>query len=333
MAQADPNVIAILYPVDDTKGYARRAILDPHNSRRFLPAIEPIARESRENTAEVPCTPTVPAGPPNNNIRDGEPAIKLTFDVPPRQHPREGFVMGCNSTLCDILLPKVTYVSNEHCLLTLDHDGRLVLRNFSRNGTRVKFGNRENIFTNTPCILAGDPELDRLQYTIVIRITDSLAFQIVVPNRGPGMGAFQANARDFVQRYTGYDPSSLNTVANSMAVMDANDKNETVLNSVAKPSEAGPIYFEDEIDGVLGHGSFGVVRKSRDAATSIWYACKSPINPRKLDKGDRRMFNKRERELWENEIRLMSTVSHVSSLTLKSANKLISVLETYCGPT
>ncbi|MCJ1350592.1 MAG: hypothetical protein MMC33_000573 [Icmadophila ericetorum] len=59
----------------------------------------------------------------------------------PRPTSSRGFELGTDPN-CDIILPRLKYISRVHCALTFDDQRRLILRNFSKHGTIVKYNEK-----------------------------------------------------------------------------------------------------------------------------------------------------------------------------------------------
>lgn len=62
-------------------------------------------------------------------------AIQVSFDQTPKRPGR--FILGTDPRSCDIILPSVAGVARQHCSLSFDSGSRLVLEDFSDQGTQV----------------------------------------------------------------------------------------------------------------------------------------------------------------------------------------------------
>ncbi|KAL6857442.1 hypothetical protein ACO1O0_004877 [Amphichorda felina] len=62
-------------------------------------------------------------------------AIQVSFDQTPKRPGR--FILGTDPRSCDIILPAVAGVARQHCSLSFDSESRLVLEDFSDQGTQV----------------------------------------------------------------------------------------------------------------------------------------------------------------------------------------------------
>lgn len=69
------------------------------------------------------------------------PGLQLAFN--PGSKGRRGLELGTHPN-CDIILPELetNKISREHCALTFDDQRRLILRDFSKHGTIVKYNGK-----------------------------------------------------------------------------------------------------------------------------------------------------------------------------------------------
>jgi hypothetical protein len=169
----DSNIIAWLVPSHGNP-LATEAIQSRKNKSHFT---KHLSHSSN---------PSLPSGP----------ALQLTFDRSPKS--KEGFVFGTDAT-CDIVLPKLPAISRRHCCLAFDSESRLVLRDFSRNGTAVWYDHQSNgDRRNFSWVLSsggsyGFPDMVK---RIVIDI-QTIRFQIVVNDPALGLDQYQTNVDNF----------------------------------------------------------------------------------------------------------------------------------------
>ncbi|CAN8106203.1 unnamed protein product [Discula destructiva] len=160
----DPDLIARIYAVDDSE-YAENTIkahLDRHDG--YYAASSPYAPGSRESTV----SPRSPA--------QYETFLELRFGRGPRTG--RGFVFGMAFS-CDVILPPKRGLSNQHFAIIFDDLGRLLVRDFSRNGTAVAYDGRgQYVRRNFDWIIGGDPEVDKMN-----NITIPLIHIRIEPNR------------------------------------------------------------------------------------------------------------------------------------------------------
>lgn len=72
---------------------------------------------------------------PNLIISRPQKAIQISFDQTPKRPGR--FVLGTDPRSCDIILPAMPGVARQHCSLSFDCESRLMLEDFSEQGTQV----------------------------------------------------------------------------------------------------------------------------------------------------------------------------------------------------
>jgi hypothetical protein len=125
----DSNLIACLYPAEG-EGYAKDAICMRENVARYIPPlrVSKPKRRSREST--------VPEDDEKNGP-DFQPGLQLTFNLGPKAG--QGFVIGRDSTRCDIVLLNLPSISGLYCVLTFDIQRRLILVTRSLNGIIVTY--------------------------------------------------------------------------------------------------------------------------------------------------------------------------------------------------
>ncbi|KAH6716103.1 hypothetical protein BKA61DRAFT_573939 [Leptodontidium sp. MPI-SDFR-AT-0119] len=98
------------------------------NSGRYIQSQRPSASEhgSRESTVSVE-----DEDEDKDNDSAADERLQLTFDPGPKAG--QGITIGTDRNRCDIVLPKLPYISGLHCILTFDAQRRLILKDLSRN--------------------------------------------------------------------------------------------------------------------------------------------------------------------------------------------------------
>lgn len=141
----DPNLIASL-TTNESEGsdqYTWKAFrLNP--SRCIYPQKEPVSDyRSRESTAELEDTEGATEEATEEATEDettAYPKLQLTFDSELKSG--QGLMFGTDPNRCDIVLPRLRYISKCHCYLTFDSERRLILRDISSSGTIVSYGGK-----------------------------------------------------------------------------------------------------------------------------------------------------------------------------------------------
>lgn len=193
----DSNLIANLYPPNEEAHlYSLRAILMKENSERYIAPQLPIASYdgSRESTASLDDTTLAP-----NHVK--YPGLQLTFNRGPKTG--KGFVFGTDASSCDIVLPKHadsllpgrSKISRRHLCITFDEEGRLVLRDFSTQGTIVTYdGQGKEKRRGFQWILGGGgaPTFEK----IIIEI-EEIKFRIFVSDHDTNPQLYKTKLTDF----------------------------------------------------------------------------------------------------------------------------------------
>ena len=240
--------------------------------------------------------------PLEDNILDYNsfPKIYLSFNPGPRGS--RGFEIGTNPN-CDIVLPKLEHISRVHCALTFDDQRRLILQDYSSNGTIVEYdgegGKSRRTFITVndgkerhhhfKWILGGD-RVPRRTENIVIDI-QGIRFHINVFNHDGNLGQYNINVDGFLRQAQANDELPLGKFS-------IQSLPSTAAPSGAQTPSHDPIRLKQE---TLGRGSFAVVRRYWDVSTGFEYAYKEPIDRKHVDK-----------KLWEKEDRIMGGLKHVS---------------------
>jgi hypothetical protein len=252
----DSNVIAHLYPADDERKSkpAWDSIRMQQNSNRYIPPQEAADRGSREST--VSSDDEGCYAPKYTSY----PGLQLTFDS--ELKTGEGIVIGIDDQ-SDIVLQGQpgTRISRRHCSLTFDAQRRLVLQDFSHNGTIVTYDGRgAEKRKHFPWILSGR-NLSEVK-KIIIEIGE-IKFQIVVPEHNDHPALYIDNVDRFLLR------------ANANGDLPFGALGIQSTSSTAPQSGAltphAPIYIKQ---WRLGSGLSSTVDRVWDVSTGLVFACK-----------------------------------------------------------
>jgi hypothetical protein len=295
----DSNLIARLFPADG-KGYALglQAILMSENKSRYVPPHRETEPHygSRESTASLDEDDEAASD-------TSAPGLELTFNPGPKG--RRGLELGTQLD-CDIVLPELekNNISRVHCALTFDDQRRLILRDFSKHGTIVKYDEKggesrrtivtkddkgREIYHHFKWILGGH-KVPRDTEEIVIEI-QGIGFRIDVSTHDENLHLYNANVDRFLQQAKANDELPLGRFS-------IQSLPSTAAPSGAQTPKQGAIRLKQE---TLGKGAFAVVRRFWDVSTGLEYAYKEPLNKRKF-----------REDLWNREIEIMRQISLVS---------------------
>lgn len=194
-----------------------------------------------------------------------------------------GLMFGTDSKRCDIVLPRLRYISQRHCYLTFDVERRLILRDFSTHGTIVRYDEKGGELRRHFTWILGGHDVPRRTKKIVVEI-QGVSFRIAVSHVNKDPDLYNAKVNRFLQEA---DEPHLNGLGI-----------ESPTPRGARTPNQGPIRLKQEI---LGKGTFAVVRRFWDVSNGVEYAYKEPRDKRRFD-----------RKAWEKEIDIMRQISHVS---------------------
>jgi hypothetical protein len=292
----DPDLIACLFPVknrdDGPKGrHTWEAIYMSENRSRYIPPRIPphiplqggtkSAYRSRESTVSLEDAEDQDAN------YASYPGLQLTFNLGPKAG--WGLVFGTDPN-CDIVLPQLSLISRRHCALTFDAHRRLILRDFSTNGTIVTYDDKGRETRRCFTWILGGHDVPRDTRKIAIEI-QGIKFQIIVSTHDTHLDLYNANVDRFLQKASANDELPL-------GVLGIQSTSSTAAPSGAHTPSQGPIRLRQE---KLGKGAFAVVRRFWDVSTGFEYAYKEPRDKSKFD-----------RKAWEKEADIMGQISHVS---------------------
>lgn len=283
------DVIACLYPHDRRADYAISAVAMKQNSSRRIAAPAPAAllelpgRTTREST--VSFYDENEESDPNRNLPNVE-GLQLTFTLGPKAAP--GFYIGTDDRLCDIVLPRLASISRQHCLLTFDEEGRLIVRDCSKHGTIVEYdGKGRERRRNFTWIIGGQSGPDKTE-TIVIEFNTKLRFQILVSK--PSIPTiYSDNVRIFRANF----PAETSL---PLGVLDIQSNASTAAPSGTSSPIGDPVFIGEE---KLGSGSFATVFRVWDVSTGAEFASKR--------------FGDLQTSYWLKEKSVMELISHVST--------------------
>lgn len=314
------DLIARIYPYGE---FAKNAICSAENRSRFVDAppdqLSSPDRRSRETTASLD---DIEEGSTNDDEEtrklENQPYLQWTFSQGPKGS--KGLMFGhCPNS--DIVLPRLNYISREHCYLTFDAQYRLILRDKSTYGTAVKYGKEEATKKrNFTWIVGGHEALDRYK-VIVIHFNKLLKFQIVVVEHDISSHIYQANVNHFLHEIEenlligGLGLTSPKRTAPASQFQTPGIQTPTLKNEPAKPNENSVLLKQR----ILGKGAFAVVTCDWDVSTGIYYAAKAFFNPEKVD--------------WRGEVLRMEKLSHVSyptnSLSIDNPNLIRTISSSF----
>lgn len=249
-------LIATLYPADST-GFAAEAIT---NSERFVPAR---ARRTPRRDERATMSPS------ELDVLQYLPSCELTFDQP---RTLSGIVFGKHPT-CDVVLGG-TGVSKHHCAITFKKSPaniyRLILRDFSSNGTEVRYDTQgRGVRINFEWILDDNTGVAPARIIIAV-IPGSLEFLIVpcIPFADRAGTGYVTAVEQFLRGRECYG----NLIDEATLVSGSTTQPVSQSHTLSRSS----IFLTKR---KLGRGGFGEVLFVWDVSTGQQYACKRPLKP------------------------------------------------------
>lgn len=255
----DDDLIARVYPILDRSKYES---YDASSLERLVELnrdrLQPLA--SAEESAEA----SMPAPAP-----DAGPCLELRFSRGPRTS--YGFIFGSDKT-CDIVLPVAKGISPRHCAVTFENDFAdsndywLVLRDYSTQGTSVKYSNVGGVGNRCRWII-GCPSLPPAT-EISIALAPRARFRIVVARHDSASPAYIENVNRLLQGTAGPEES--------LMALCLRTQQPTEL--ATKPLTRGPSKTLVEVEALASnpHAHFSVV-KILDVRTGATLAAKEII--------------------------------------------------------
>lgn len=282
----DPNlIIAWLIPASDSRESLEQTLLAIRlleNQSRYVPSQGDIEQEHGSRETTVSREDHDEGHVPNYT---SHPGLQLTFNHGPKS--RQGFVIGSNRDYCDIVLPSLQKISRRHCSLTFDAERRLILRDFSTNGTTVTYdGNGEERRKDFTWILS-DKSLTGVE-KIVIQI-QKIKFQIIVSRHEANPALYNKKIDQFRQHATVGDELLLGGLGIQSTA--------STIHQSGTHTPRNPIFIHQ---GLLGTGSYSIVRRVWDVSTGCTYAIKE-------------IFNMKESQ-WRREVTTLRRLSQLSNV-------------------
>ena len=295
---ADVDIIAYLHPGIRTEGaeQAQVAIDKKANKGRYVAQLRhrPSVASPQSHSPESEDSPEradTEASEDHNSL-DYTPCLRISLnDVP---GGKLGLEAG-SSSKADIVLPQMGGVSFRHFSLTFNNDYYFIVKDLgSRAGTSVIYGAEDGgPRCNFEWIIAGEDFLQK-RGPIVIKVTRSLQFQVVIKPFDRNSAAFRAKVDRFrAGRGTG----------------DINELFESVI--IRPPTQAPSAASRNEeffLRKEIGRGSSAVVYHLWNVRTGEHSARKVPVEG----------LPKSHIKKWKNEAVLQSRVSHVRDQSLLS---------------
>jgi hypothetical protein len=308
----DSNLIACLYPLDDTPGLdnaLRTVRLAENSSRCFEPRIQDRSRQSSpvpgddsdsdegsddEGSDDESDCESDDGSDVSNEYSSG---LQLRFDD--WRKNQVGFVFGtCPS--CDIVLPRRDSLKGlppRQCAITFDDRGRLLVRdlqdrNKGKGGTAVHYGEQEGQKRRDFSWIVSGHAFTAENTPIVLVLHKNLKFQLVVTRHDIGSAQYQQNVARFLGRVSAHVDDlrfSLGKLGFMFHSLDS------ATPSGAQPPSADAILLNN---GELGRGGQAVVVRVWDVSTGLDYASKEPLT----DKFHRQL---------KGEVELLGQLNHV----------------------
>lgn len=303
----DPNLIAILIPVDDEKR-AENAFCQDHNDKRYLPPTRGIAEGLSISSREA--TPAQEQPDDDHCKYDSTHRLQLTFNEKSKDASK-GYSFGTDREKCDVWLGnRGAYgISGLHFCITfddtIDAEPHLILKDSSTHGTAVGYSGqaKEEVRHHFTWILDLKREDGKWEIEVNAR---KLRFKVELASHETCKAEYDKKVKDFLEQ-------------SSTALPPVDGLGIDSYMTTAQPSQAStprqlPVYISER---ELGRGSFGRVDRVIDVSTGGMYARKEFYEPQWGKNEERR---RQQNEQWldqiRREIRIMKENSHVSMTTL-----------------
>ncbi|AEO63070.1 uncharacterized protein THITE_2107922 [Thermothielavioides terrestris NRRL 8126] len=280
----DTDLIACVYPFEDTSGFGRKAIEADKNQLRLVPAQLPVEVQHDRPEPQY----TEPRGEANVPAYLHGPGLELRFSQGPRMST--GFVFGCGPD-CDIVLPPIRGISVRHFALTFDDKHRPIVKDLETSmGTEVIYDRQGHGRRSGFVWIVGGHDILRGK-TIVVNVNRVLKFQIVVNE--PAL-----RSKDYINNVSQFWQGSVDA-ENLLDSLGLRTQPPTERGSGIQTPGTGSIFLEKDI----GEGSFGVVRYLWNVSTGEECVIKQPsqkaIRERRVNPA-----------AWEREASIMKRISH-----------------------
>ena len=201
----------------------------------------------------------------------------------------KGFTFGSDERSCDVVIGKKRNgISGCHFCITIDAEGRVILKDISTRGTRIKYdGQGDFLRTKFQWIIF--PEYKKIIIITGESITKT-RFEIQVTEHNP----YDLKRRALLDLYLRKSRTTL-----PLDLMQIQSPETTAQPSIEDSSRSGHIYIKEDL---LGMGAFGKVYSVKDVSTGNRYAGKE--------------FHTFLHD-WKQEIKILEKLSHVSSNVTK----------------
>ena len=274
---ADPNIIFTLEAVDEN---ARKVCLDARNTI-WNPQPSWLSDEGDSTFSSREPTPMY-VEPLTR------PQLHFTFSDKPK-NTSKGFTFGSDERSCDVVIGKKRNgISGCHFCITVDAEGRVILKDISTRGTRVKYDGQGDILkTKFQWIVF--PEYKKIIVTTGESITE-MRFEIQVTEHSP----CDLKRRALLDSYLRKSHTTL-----PFDLMQIQSQETTAQPSRQDNFRSGHIYIKENL---LGMGTFGRVYCVKDVSTGNRYAGKE--------------FHTFLHD-WKQEIEILEKLSHVSADVIK----------------
>ena len=291
----DLDVFARLYPAEGLDGLESAAyvIKLEENQSRYVPPRQLRPSSSESQDTRVGCSRQDREGTQMPQVQlhyhlEYRACLALSFSNGPKTS--HGFVFG-RDPQADVVLPSMPGLSFQHFSVKFNDDGFVVVRDLgSTGGTSVSYGekNRGDPRRNVEWIVGGHSFIEK-KTPIIITVTPFLRFQIVVPHFD--------RTQSFWEKVEKFRMGTTDT-EDLFGGLNLISRPHTELGTGAQTPAEEPMELREK----LGRGSFGVVYYIFDASSGKECALKEPVE--ELDEAEIRR--------WENEVKMMQRVSHVS---------------------
>lgn len=244
--------------------HAEWAFAHPHNRAQWAPK-QP--GTSSDCAAVESPAPGREKTPDTGHLAENEiqcTLLALTTDAERMFDPAEGHVFGSDSERYDVILDDTNMrgVSSRHIRLFVDPNrgedyNCLTIQNLSGNSVRIishEMNINVSLARGKVALLRGGA------WTIILNTKVDIVFDLIFPGRGNSSSEYFTNWLTFRMTNERALPKLRMALRHS---------------AEATPLVNAPTYIIDwSQDGILGRGTFGVVRKARSAVTSEVFAAK-----------------------------------------------------------
>ena len=189
----DPNSIACLSPLKDEVDDKRSWDAIRMNISGYIPLRR--ASKSKSDLRSRDSTASLEDDENQAANTTSYPSLHLTFNTGLKSGL--GIMFGTDSKRCDIVLPRLRYISQRHCYLTFDAERRLILRDFSTHGTIIKYDNKGGELRRHFTWILGNHAIAQKTAHITVAI-QGISFQIKVSPHDDCIDLYNANIDRFL---------------------------------------------------------------------------------------------------------------------------------------